>query len=170
MITNKYGQNVYKSNDVFNVLMRHDSSPHPGPFLMDDADFNIPASNELLGYEAFIDYTATGQTIADFDRKHQKDWFMPDEYKELDIAKHVLDLCDNQVELQRCGKELLMYQERELFNLLRYLTYFVDIMTKNDIIWGVGRGSSVASFVLYKLRVHKVDSIYYQLDVEEFLR
>ena len=73
-------------------------------------------------------------------------------------------------ELQRCGKELLLYQERDLFNLLRFMVYMVDTMTEHKIIWGVGRGSSVASYVLYKLQVHRIDSMYYNLDVEEFLR
>jgi DNA polymerase III alpha subunit len=43
-------------------------------------------------------------------------------------------------------------------------------MSSNGIIWGVGGGSSVASYVLYKLGVHRVDSLYYNLDVTEFLR
>jgi DNA polymerase-3 subunit alpha len=95
---------------------------------------------------------------------------MPEEYKQLDIAAHVLGLCTNEAELQRCGEELLLYQERNLFNLLKYLKYLVDVMTKNKIIWGVGRGSSVASFVLFKLGVHRIDSLHYNLDVYEFLR
>jgi DNA polymerase III alpha subunit len=64
----------------------------------------------------------------------------------------------------------LLYQERDLFDLLRYLKYLVDIMTENKIIWGVGRGSSVASYVLYKLGVHRIDSMFYNLDIHEFLR
>ena len=71
---------------------------------------------------------------------------------------------------ERCGHELLLYQERNLFDLLRFLKYLVDVMTANNVIWGVGRGSSVASYVLYKLGVHKIDSMFYELDVEEFLR
>ena len=67
-------------------------------------------------------------------------------------------------------RSLLLYQERDLFNLLRYLVYLVDIMKDNHIIWGVGRGSSVASYVLYLLEIHKVDSMYYDLDINEFLR
>jgi DNA polymerase III alpha subunit len=63
-----------------------------------------------------------------------------------------------------------LYQERDLFDLLRYLKYLVDTMIANRIIWGVGRGSSVASFVLYKLGVHRIDSLHYNLDVGEFLR
>ena len=68
------------------------------------------------------------------------------------------------------GHELLLYQERGLFDLLRYLKYLVDVMKQNHVIWGVGRGSSVASYVLYLLGVHRIDSMYYDLDAEEFLR
>ena len=107
---------------------------------------------------------------AEFHKQCQSKWHMPSEYLQLDIAQHVLSLCENEVELQRCGAELLLFQERSLFDLLKYLKYLVDTMRTNDIIWGVGRGSSVASYVLYKLGVHRVDSIYYNLDIQEFLR
>jgi len=95
---------------------------------------------------------------------------MPEEYKQLDIAKLVLDLCVTPAELQRVGHELILYQERNLFDLLRYLKYLVDVMKTNRMIWGVGRGSSVASHVLYLLGVHRVNSLFYELDPEEFLR
>ena len=95
---------------------------------------------------------------------------MPDEYKNMDIAEHVLSLFETQTELQRCGQELLLFQERGLFDLLRYLKYLVDVMRENRVIWGVGRGSSVASYVLYKLGVHRIDSMFYDLDPREFLR
>ena len=105
-----------------------------------------------------------------FDSVQQSKWTMPVEYKELDIAKWVLDRCKTQEELQRVGKELLLYQERNLFDLLRQLKYVIDVWRSNNIVWGVGRGSSVASYVLYLLGVHKINSIYYDLDIEEFLR
>jgi DNA polymerase III alpha subunit len=92
------------------------------------------------------------------------------EYQQLDIAAHVLALCNTDAELQRVGEELLLFQERDLFNLLRYLKYLVDVMTQNHVIWGVGRGSSVASYVLYLLGVHRINSMYYDLDPHEFLR
>jgi DNA polymerase III alpha subunit len=105
-----------------------------------------------------------------FDHVQQQNWYMPEEYKQLDIAQWVLDQCDNDPKLQRVGKELMLYQERDLFNLLRYLKYFVDTMRKNTVVWGLGRGSSVSSYVLYLIGVHKIDSMYYDLDIEEFLR
>jgi len=64
----------------------------------------------------------------------------------------------------------LLFQERNLFNLLRYLKYLVDTMRSNNIIWGVGRGSSTASYILFKLGIHRIDSLFYQLDIAEFLR
>jgi len=109
-------------------------------------------------------------SLEEFDTAQQSNWHMPDEYKGLDIAQWILDQCKTDAELQRVGEELLLYQERDLFNLLRYLKYFVDTMRKNNIVWGLGRGSSVASYVLYLLGVHKVNSMYYDLDISEFLR
>jgi hypothetical protein len=105
-----------------------------------------------------------------FDWSQQQQWHMPAEYQTLDIAQHVLDLCHTDAELQRVAQELLLYQERELFNLLRYLKYFVDTMRKNHVVWGLGRGSSTASYILYLLGVHKINSLYYDLPIEEFLK
>jgi DNA polymerase III alpha subunit len=82
----------------------------------------------------------------------------------------MIAMCDTSEKLQRVGHELLLYQERGLFDLLRYLKYLVDVMRDNRVIWGVGRGSSTASYVLYLLGVHQIDSMYYDLDVSEFLR
>ena len=108
--------------------------------------------------------------VPTFDRQRQEVWFMPLEYRELDIAQHVLSLCVTPAQLQRAGQELLLYQERNLFDLLRYLKYLVDVMRDNQVIWGVGRGSSTASYVLFLLGVHRIDSMYYDLDIREFLR
>jgi DNA polymerase III alpha subunit len=109
-------------------------------------------------------------SIEQFDRQNQDQWSMPDEYKNMDIAQWILDQCKTQEELQRVGKELLLYQERDLFLLLKQLKYIVDTWRANNVLWGVGRGSSVASYVLYLLGVHRINSMYYDLDIEEFLR
>ena len=105
-----------------------------------------------------------------FDHMQQQIWRMPEQYLNLDIAQWVLEQCKSQEEIQRVGQELLLYQERELFNLLRFMRYLVDTLRKNNIVWGVGRGSSVASYVLYLIGVHKINSLYYDLDITEFLK
>ena len=108
--------------------------------------------------------------ILEFDQANQSNWHMPEEYKTMDIAAWVLTQCATDAELQRCGEELLLYQERDAFELLKYMKYLVDTMRAHGVVWGVGRGSSVASFVLYKIGVHKINSMYYDLDPREFLK
>lgn len=123
--------------------------------------------------EQLIEWTFpydSDMSVPDYDAMQQRKWFMPDKYQTMDIAEHVLNLCTTDAQLQRCGHELMLYQERGLFDLLKYLTYLVDVMHENNLVWGMGRGSSVASYVLYKLGVHRIDSMFYDLDIGEFLR
>jgi DNA polymerase III alpha subunit len=117
-----------------------------------------------------IQYTTSKLTVQEFDELNQNNWHMPNEYKNLDIAKYILDQCKSEAELQRAGQELLLFQERGMFVLLQYLKYLVDTMRKHNIVWGVGRGSSVASYVLFLLGVHRINSLYYDLPIEEFLK
>jgi DNA polymerase III alpha subunit len=115
-------------------------------------------------------YTDPKVSVAEFDIKNQNNWHMPQQYKDMDIAQFVLEQCQDDSELQRAGMELLLFQERDMFDLLKYLKYLVDTMRENNIIWGVGRGSSVSSFVLYLIGIHKINSLYYDLSIEEFLK
>lgn len=103
-------------------------------------------------------------------KKNQQNLYMPDEYKNFDIAQYVIDKCSCDTELQRVGEELLEFQDRGLFPLLCYLKYLVDLMREHKILWGVGRGSSTSSFVLYLIGIHKINSIYYDLPFNEFMR
>lgn len=164
MICDKYGQQVYTEDDIADLLM---SGVNLSSVLVDK--FN-PLVNQMAGYELTSEYNDPGTSVEQFDKNNQNNWWMPDEYKQMDIAKYILNQCKTDAELQRVGEELLLYQERNLFDLLKYLKYLVDTMQEHNIIWGVGRGSSVASYVLYLLGVHRVDSIFYNLDVHEFLR
>jgi DNA polymerase III alpha subunit len=107
----------------------------------------------------------------EFDGALQSEWFMPDEYKDINVYKYVLDKAPVSTYVwQRIQEELYAYEERNMTNLLRYMIYLVDFMRENNIVWGVGRGSSVASYVLYLIGVHRIDSIKYELDWREFLR
>ena len=108
--------------------------------------------------------------LEQFDQRNQSSWHMPEEYRKLDIARWLLDECATDPELQRVADELMLFQERDLFDLLRWLKYFVDTMRKHKVVWGVGRGSSVASYVLYLIGVHRINSMYYDLDISEFLK
>lgn len=138
-----------------------------------DAQRHRQAIDELyLDLPKPADYEALdrGLSIEDYHSQLQAQWQMPQEYQQLDIARWLLEQCANEVELQRMGKELLLFQDRDLMILLQYLKYLVDTLQKNSVVMGVGRGSSVASFALYKIGVHRINSIEYDLPIEEFLR
>ena len=171
MIQNNVGELIFNEHDVCDLLMQGRNAESLSNMLVDES---VKIEEAILFVDhmpEFIKYVDNSDIQLNlFDNEQQANWHMPQEYKDLDIAQYVLNLCNNDVELQRVGEELLLYQERNLFNLLRYLKYLVDVMTENKVIWGVGRGSSVASFVLYKLGVHKIDSIFYKLNIGEFLR
>jgi hypothetical protein len=168
MKQNKFSELIYNELDLCDLLMK-------GPIALDN--FIVDHTVDVGTWPDIIDPvpSLTSEidrdcTVAEFHAQQQSNWHMPDRYKNLNIAEHVLKLCSSDAELQRAGEELLLFQEHDLFDLLRYLVYLVDVMKDNQIIWGVGRGSSVASYVLYKLGVHRIDSLYYNLDPREFLR
>ena len=164
---------IYSEDDICDLLMQGHDLGSVKNLLVDNSVDLETAAAILENVPVFIRYdemAASSVSKEEFDHRCQTHWFMPDAYKELDIAEHVISLCKTEAELQRVGQELLLYQERNLFDLLRYLKYLVDLMKENRLIWGVGRGSSVASYVLYLLGVHRIDSLYYDLDPEEFLR
>jgi len=176
MKTDKFGQKVFSESDIIDMYLKgHDLfAVSKMSRLQVDNSVDLEGAALILdNVPTFIRYDETAQaliSVEEFDHRNQDTWYMPDKYKNLDIAEHVLNLCNSDAELQRCGQELMLFQERGLFNLLRYLVYLVDTMRENKLIWGVGRGSSVASYVLYKLGVHRIDSLHYDLDPAEFLR
>jgi len=170
MKQNKFGELIFSEPDVADLLMQgRDPADLAGLIVENTMDMSSWSDfiTPLPDWKQQKSHTCS---VAEFHQQQQQTWHMPDEYKNLDIAQHVLDLCQTQEELQRCGQELLLYQERDLFELLKYLKYLVDVMKHNQVIWGVGRGSSVASYVLYKLGIHRINSMYYNLDPGEFLR
>jgi DNA polymerase III alpha subunit len=172
MKTDKFGQLIFGEHDVVNLYLQGHDLGVLNNLLVDNTVDLETAAHILDNVPAFVRYDelAQQQSVEEWDHRCQANWHMPDQYKQLDIAEHVLGLCGSSAELQRCGQELLLFQERNLFDLLRYLKYLTDVMRENRLIWGVGRGSSVASYVLFKLGVHRVDSLFYELDPAEFLR
>lgn len=103
-------------------------------------------------------------------RNLQDQWFMPDEYKNFDLVTWLYDQSPGPEATTRITEELQLFLQLNSYNLLLYLKYLVDVMTANQIVWGIGRGSSVASYVLYLIGVHGIDPIKYNLDISEFIK
>ena len=166
----KLGYAYATTDELCDLLYQNPDIDISHIFVVDPDKYNTSVKEFYADLPILKLYNLGGADIEKFDAVSQSFWFMPDEYKDLDIAQWVLDQCKTQEELQRVGEELLLYQERNLFLLLKQLKYIVDTWRSNDIVWGVGRGSSVASYVLYLMGVHRINSLYYDLDIREFLR
>ena len=172
MITDRLSIPVYDKNDVLDIIYQGKLN------VLKTILVNIENSEfdkfNLAAREAGVDelrpYYPLDISVTEFDRALQEDWLMPTEYKNMDIAEWLLDQCTDQDQLQRVSVELLEFQNRDMMNLLKWMKYFVDTCRANQVVWGVGRGSSVASYVLYLIGVHRIDSIKYNLDWQEFLR
>lgn len=105
-----------------------------------------------------------------FHKERQNQWIMDKEYLELNVEEYILNRCKTNEEIERVKEELELYKERDLFPILRLMIYICDKMRQNGIVWGVGRGSSVSSYCLYLIGIHKINSIKFDLDIGEFLR
>ncbi len=168
MKSDKFGRQVLNETDICEIYLRD-----PERMLKDitvDCDIKFPDILELENTPILKKLEPLEMTVEEYDAQNQQNWYIPDEYKNFDIAKYVLDLCETDAELQRVGEELIKYQELGMFPMLCYCKYLVDTMRKHNVVWGVGRGSSVSSYVLYLIGIHRINSLHYDLSIDEFLK
>jgi DNA polymerase III alpha subunit len=109
-------------------------------------------------------------TVADFDRSNYAEWHMPESYAGIDVKAYLLERCGTDVERERVEAEYALFESKRFTKVLQFLIYFVDTLRANNVVWGVGRGSSVSSFCLFLIGVHKINPLLYDLDYREFLR
>lgn len=103
------------------------------------------------------------------------DWNIPQKYLELDLEKYVkeeliLKVSQDAYErrISRLENELAEIKRRKLESLFRCIIYVVDEMRDKKLVWGVGRGSSCASYILYLIGLHCVDPVKYDIPMSEF--
>lgn len=157
------GNPIYTEKELVAALYRGFELPR---------DLFVERSQEVLQLEEILDKKFLDIVTEDkksFDNASQSKWLMPVEYQNIDIEGYLVHVCPKE-NYQRLIEELQEFRNRNMLNLLKWLKYFVDTCRKNNVIWGVGRGSSVSSYVLYLIGVHKIDPIKYNLDWREFLR
>lgn len=171
-----FGFPIFNGQDLIDLICQGHSDKIFEVFVEDSdeiAEFNKHSKNfqgnslRVYNYdESLID----SETISLVDTQLQSEWFMPEQYRDFDILSYLKSQCTTDIQLTRVNYEYELYITHGYGDLLKFLKYLVDFMTEANIIWGVGRGSSVASYILYLLGVHKIDSIKYKLDFNEFMR
>jgi DNA polymerase III alpha subunit len=173
--TNQFGQIFLEADDLVTMLYKNPDLDLTNYEISDPQEYNNAVKQLHLKLPQLnsprLD-TTQWLTQEQFDQAHQAEYFIPKEYEELDVmdflSKKLVD--KPQSAIDRVIEEFKAFTDLDMIPMLRYLIYLVDVMRKNNVVWGVGRGSSVASYVLYLIGIHKVDSIKHNLNYREFLR
>ena len=110
------------------------------------------------------------QSPEDFHKARQEQWMMPEQYASLDLESWLIQKCTSVEEWDRVKMELELFEKHNMMNVLRLFIYITTELRDHGVLWGVGRGSSVASYCLFVIGIHRIDSIKYGLDIKEFLR
>jgi len=168
MKTDNLGRAILDSNDLLDIMYQGTAIDN----LLAEQDIVEKYNSTLKKLKVDENGLLTPNEIdqTEFDINNQQNWYMPLHYKNLDVNEYINNLINTNEEKTRVAEEMELYNSFNLHNVLRFLIYLIDTMRAQNIVWGVGRGSSVASYVLYLIGVHKVDSIKYKLDIHEFLR
>ena len=139
-------------------VMRH------GPAVLDLCQSSADLSKYIdIIVAEHLDYPIPTDSI------DSNNWFIPRAYQEMNIETFLLE---NSPESNhpRIIQEIALYKKHNMILMLKTMKYVVDTLRTNNVIWGVGRGSSVASYVLHIIGVHKIDSVKYNLPIEEFFK
>lgn len=167
----KYGRVAFNEDGLVALLKQR----------KDISESKVLNGDWVQTYQKSCDYTQETYTalkvledidtsIEEFDSKRQHTWFIPDLYKSMDVFEYLLSKCSTQEQMERVAEEWILYSDRDLVSLLKLMIYLIQVFRDNGIVWGVGRGSSVSSYILYLIGVHKIDSMKYNLEISEFLK
>jgi len=163
---NKNSQLVHTVDEVLGMLLRKGVN---GEIVLNDSEEieHFQKHSEMLNSPVVL----TSEDLSDnFHEVKTNQWNIPDKYLNIDVENYLLERCTTQVEIDRVNTELAEFKKRDLLVVLNLMIYLVDHFIENDIVWGVGRGSSAASYSLYLIGINRVNSIEYELDIKEFFK
>ena len=179
------------SNDLINRTLWYDGSLTMSPeqiikylqsghFLTDKVYVTELDQEDVKKYNTFVEKKLKIKNSLD---DINTTWNIPEKYKEINLEKYVfeklLEECEKnkiikdeevQTRITRTKEEIRLFKEYKIFDLVKTLIYIVDELKENKVVWGTGRGSSCSSYILYLIHLHDVDSVKYELNINEFLR
>ncbi len=168
-----YNRVLISEQEALNALYNHGSLNFSNFFLEDPKlidQYNSAVIFNADDFEQLEIVKEVTDSLPEFDALTQSTWFYPESYKSFDIETWLYKQCHSDIEIARVTLELGLFEKYKLRNVLLYLKFLVNTMRENQIVWGVGRGSSVCSFVLYLIGISKINPIKHGLDIHEFLK
>lgn len=166
-----YGQAILSSKNLRELLLQGKNISHLNVVFDEEIKLFQEYQSSLLPETiTFLDAPEEVLTFDEFHERCADEWIFPVVYQQIDVHSWLIDKCKTQQEIDRVNEEFVLYEERNLIMLLRLFIFLVDYMRKNKFVWGVGRGSSVSSYILYLIGVHRVDSLKYGLEIKDYLK
>jgi DNA polymerase III alpha subunit len=107
-------------------------------------------------------------------------WSLPNAYLQIDLIDYFGNLLALKFQvlgythelqdaaLLRVAQELEEVHNRGMTRFMQTMIYVIDVFKQNSVVWGVGRGSSCASYLLFLLGVHIVDCVKMDISLDEF--
>ena len=136
-------------------------------------------SSDILQYNKNV-YSSEQITVKKNFKPLDLSWNIPEDAQNVDLETLLSELLESETKnmdedgialrSERVKEELKLYKELDLIPVLCVINYVINTLRSYNVVWGIGRGSCVASYVLYLIGVHDVDSVKYELDHTDFLR
>lgn len=167
---NDHGDCIYDEQSILEYLYQNPDADI-SRFYIEDNEQYLTALAELgIDLPIIQGEPKHDEKPADMDLRLQAQWHMPNNYSKINVLAYLLERCQNDSERERVRAEYDLFEKKNFTKVLQFLIYFVDTLRSHNVVWGVGRGSSVASFCLFLIGVHKINPLLYNLDHREFLR
>jgi len=168
---NMYGQAILSGDNLRELLLQGKNISHLNVVFDDDLNlFQEYQSSLLPDVITFLEKSEERLTFDEFHEACADEWIFPIIYQQIDVLNWLLDKCKTQEEIDRVNEEYALYEERDLVMLLRLFIFLISYLREKKFVWGVGRGSSVSSYILYLIGVHRVDALKYKLDIKDYLK
>jgi DNA polymerase III alpha subunit len=166
---NEHGDVTFTEQEAVELLYS-DPTFDISKLFFDDTEKYMASLKELGIDLPPINTKPKRESLQEFDLNNINNWHMPDKYYQIDVKQWLLEKTETEEERDRVLIEYNLFEQKKFIKVLQFLIYFVDTLRANNIVWGVGRGSSVSSFCLFLIGVHKINPLLYNLDITEFLR
>lgn len=137
---------------------------------LDNAIFEWQDSHSKQTYQnvsTYLDSWPFELNSTDISSRH---WFTPPEYININLDDYVLARCKDAQQRDRAQQELKIIHDLQAEHIFLHLIYLVNMWRAKNLVWGIGRGSSVSCFVLYAIGLNKINPLDYDLDHREFFK
>lgn len=167
------GISIVQPDRVAEALLR---GVHPSKLMVTEVTDEIQLFNDN------VDASETLHQVKELPLNLSYRWQLPERYLNLDLHEAVGQAYEAQVEkllttytpqqhdaaLDRLAAELDEIERRGMVEFVKTIIYILDVFREREVVWGVGRGSSCASYVLFIIGLHSVDPIRYNVPMNEF--